>query len=45
MWGGPAAWELIDVEGVDGVFGVMRWWWHRWDGSGFPLVFVGGEGV
>ena len=33
------------MEGGDGVLGALRWWGHRWDGSGVPVVFVGGEGV
>ena len=27
-----------------GVLGDLRWWRHCWDGSGGPVVFVGGEG-
>ena len=45
MWGGPAAEDLIDVEGDDGVFWALWWWGHRWDGCGVPVAFVGGEGV
>ena len=45
MWGGPAAYEVIDVERRDRVFWALWWWGHRWDGSGVPVVFVGGEGV
>ena len=45
MWGGPAAQELIDVKEGDAVFGALRWWGHRRDGSGVPVVFVGGEGI
>ena len=45
MWGGPAAQQLIDVEGADGIFGAPWWWGHRWDGCGVPVAFVGIEGV
>ena len=45
MRGGPAAYELINVEGGDGIFGALRWWGHRWDGCGVPVAFVGGEDV
>ena len=45
MWGGPAAYELIDVEGGDEIFGALRRWGHRSDGFGVPVAFVGGEGV
>ena len=33
------------MEGCDRVFVALRWWGHRWDGSGAPVVFVGGLGV
>ena len=33
------------MEAGDGVFVALRCWGHRYDGSGVPLVFVGGEGV
>ena len=26
------------MEGVDGVFGAFRWWGHRPDGSGVPVL-------
>ena len=45
MWGGPAAYELIDVEGAEGIAGALRWWGHRWDCCGVPVVFVRGKGV
>ena len=43
MWGGPAAQELIDVQGGDGIVGALRWWGHRWDCCEVPMVFVGGR--
>ena len=43
VWGAPAAEELIDVEGGDGIVGALRWGGHRSDGCGTPVVFVGGE--
>ena len=43
--GGCRAEELINVEGRDWVFGALRWWGDYWDGSGVPVLFVGGEGV
>ena len=43
--GGCAAEELINVEGRDWVFRVVRWWGHCWDDSGVLMVVVGGEGV
>ena len=45
VWRGRAADELIDVEGDDAVIRALRWWGHRWDGSGVPVVFLGLEGV
>ena len=45
MWGGLAAWELIDVEGCDGIFGASGRWGHCSDGCGVAVAFVGGEGV
>ena len=45
-WGALAACEGGALEELrDGVFGALRWWGHRWDGSGVPVVFVSGEGV
>ena len=32
------------MEGVDAVFGALRWRGQRWDGSGVPVVFdCGGD--
>ena len=33
------------MEGADGIVWALRWWGHRWDGCGVPVVFVGGKGV
>ena len=33
------------MEPGEGIFGALRWWGHRWIGSGVPVVFVGGESV
>ena len=33
------------MEGGDGIVGALRWWRHRWDGCGVPVVFDGGQGV
>ena len=43
--GGPAAEEVIDVEGPDRIFAALRWSGHCRDCSGVPVVFAGGEGV
>ena len=33
------------MEKGDGALRALQWWGHRWDESGVPVVFMGGEGV